>query len=783
MTRFPISGTAFLCVTLGGLQLAMAAGTPSMDRWGRGPLPREDRPERTEAVLFGSDFESGWDGWTTSDMTAIEPVWHPATFNAYQGNSWWSGLESLHGYDNHWLQYLETPAVAIGATPAQLSFRLRYSTEAPGGEPAGYNAWDGCNVWVSVDGGAWSVATGFSWNYTSTSLYSFGNEFGMGTGIPGWAGTSNWRAVTKDLASYVGHTVAFRFAFCSDPAYCSADNASITGMYVDDVLVTSNGATVLENNADGVATPADFTATSGGASGNTWTLSTANSHSPSHAANGAVGDGLSNALVSPVWTLPADQDLWLEFWLRSDMQDSDGDGDTSLEDYYHVEISADGGATWEVLFYDYSDASRPGASAWEDYQPGLPFNGNIEMSLNEYGGQDVKLRWRLSTDWDDDGGIGTGLWIDDVEVWGSDVPANDLACAQIIPGYPRTVGTPCETFVQFDNNGSSDLFQIQGWMSANNQLDGPILPRMDLPPLTSVTRLYEWTPDMVGENELKSWGANPEDQVTVNDTLWVSPIEVRSAGEFEFGYGYQDPAFFFSGGDPAMFVDEVSALGLGTLDVVSVSLGLYDPDGTAGGKVIRVHLMEDNAGTPGDEIWSGDYTLTTQDVVTLWEFGVDAGVQVTGDFWVWCERLQNYPHALGNDVIWNTGHYALTDGVDFDLSFSDATGSEVLLYVLTEADTALPGAPVLPSDFVLDAAVPNPFNPSTTLSFHAPAGTELALSVYNLRGQEVARLFDGLASGQTQSFSFNGAGMASGVYFARLEGEGRVATQKLVLNK
>ena len=785
-------GASVLCVTLALAAPLLAAVTaPSLEPWGRQRLEPVPRAERTEAVLFSEDFENGWNGWSGVDLTAASPTWHTDDFNAWNGGqSWWMGLEwlfdgeTLHGYHNHTLQYLETPVVTVGAAPAQLSFRLRYATEAPGGEPAGYNAWDGCNVWVSVDGGAWAVATGFSWAYTHSSLYSFGNEFGMGTGIPGWCGNSvNWRAVTKDLAAYVGHTVSFRFAFCADGGWDTEDEPGLFGMLVDDVLITANGNTVLQNDAEGVATPSDLLPVSGGASGDHWTLSTASSHSPSHAANGSVGDGLENALVSPAYLLPADQDCWLEFWLRCDLQDFDGNGDNFLEDYYFVEVSADDGATWETLFYDYGDADRPGAAAWEDYLPGMPFNGNAEMSLNQWAGQEIRLRWRVRTDWDNDGGTGTGLWIDDVEIWGSDVPVNDVACVQIVPGYPRTLGVPCQTFTQFDNNGSEARVQIQGWMAANGSLNGPILPRMDIAPLSSVTRLYTWTPSLQGENELQGWAANPGDQVPANDTLWVSPIEVRPAGQYEFGYSFREPTFFFSGDDPAMFVNDLSRLGLGTLDVETVTLGLYDPDGDAGGKVIRVHLLDDEAGQPGDEIWSGDYTLTTQGISTLWEFEVEPGVQVAGDFWVWAERLDGYPHALGADLLWNPGHYCVTDGTTFDLDFSNAEGSELMLWVLcSAADELAAGAP-RPRDFALDQAVPNPFNPGTLLSFHAPAGTPLSLKVYNLRGQEVASLYEGPASGQGQTATFDGARLASGVYFARLEGAGQVSTLKLVLSR
>jgi len=70
------------------------------------------------------------------------------------------------------------------------------------------------------------------------------------------------------------------------------------------------------------------------------------------------------------------------------------------------------------------------ALGWLDsYDPGDPFNGNIQMSLSDYGGQDVKLRWSVITDANDDGGIGAGALHDDVQVFiaGFD---NDVGCAE-----------------------------------------------------------------------------------------------------------------------------------------------------------------------------------------------------------------------------------------------------------------------------------------------------------------------------------------------------------------
>jgi len=79
--------------------------------------------------------------------------------------------------------------------------------------------------------------------------------------------------------------------------------------------------------------------------------------------------------------------------------------------------------------------------------------------------------------------------------------------------------------------------------------------------------------------------------------------------------------------------------------------------------------------------------------------------------------------------------------------------------------------------------LPNPFNPATTISFSIPAAGAVSLTVYNLIGQEVARLVDGMMEAGAHSITWRGDGLPSGVYLYRLTGNGFTQTRKLVLVK
>jgi len=102
--------------------------------------------------------------------------------------------------------------------------------------------------------------------------------------------------------------------------------------------------------------------------------------------------------------------------------------------------------------------------------------------------------------------------------------------------------------------------------------------------------------------------------------------------------------------------------------------------------------------------------------------------------------------------------------------------------------TGVDDVPGLGLPAVLNSAVPNPFNPSTTLKYHIPAGARnVELSVYDQRGRMVRTLSTGDEAGwQERTWDGRdetGRNMPSGVYFARLDVDGALRIQKLALLK
>jgi hypothetical protein len=83
----------------------------------------------------------------------------------------------------------------------------------------------------------------------------------------------------------------------------------------------------------------------------------------------------------------------------------------------------------------------------------------------------------------------------------------------------------------------------------------------------------------------------------------------------------------------------------------------------------------------------------------------------------------------------------------------------------------------------LNQNYPNPFNPVTQIAYSVPVTGHVALEVFNTLGQKVVTLFDGTRKAGKYVATFDGTGIAGGVYFYRLQSEDVSITKKLVLVK
>lgn len=88
-----------------------------------------------------------------------------------------------------------------------------------------------------------------------------------------------------------------------------------------------------------------------------------------------------------------------------------------------------------------------------------------------------------------------------------------------------------------------------------------------------------------------------------------------------------------------------------------------------------------------------------------------------------------------------------------------------------------------PVTFSLLQNYPNPFNPSTTIKYDLPKDSRVSLKLFNIIGQEVATLVNEEQKAGYKSVEWNASGVASGVYFYRLNAGSYTSVKKLLLLK
>ncbi|MCX6151199.1 MAG: T9SS type A sorting domain-containing protein [Ignavibacteriales bacterium] len=139
-----------------------------------------------------------------------------------------------------------------------------------------------------------------------------------------------------------------------------------------------------------------------------------------------------------------------------------------------------------------------------------------------------------------------------------------------------------------------------------------------------------------------------------------------------------------------------------------------------------------------------------------------------------------YPTGLGDKLIF--AGVDLYDGDSFDDAaknygtrtwwFREHAGGPALAWLemdpskLTDVDKDISVS--IPSTIELRGNYPNPFNPITSIQYSIPQSGKVGLIVYNNLGQQVSRIKISDQAAGTHDYSFNGAGLSSGIYFYQL---------------
>ncbi|MDP2360729.1 MAG: hypothetical protein Q8O14_08250 [bacterium] len=798
-----------LCLLLLLAGLAHASFSPFRVETRDFPPPVQRDASRTDTTLYEVNFITGFDGWTSQDLTDQGSTWHMSSFNSFDGSwNWWSASVDVGGYLDHTLLFLELPPLNLSATTSpQLTFNLFWALESPAGAPAPYDGWDACHVEVKMGAGPWQLLTPSTPAYTVSNAFAFGEIFGHGIRA-GWAGLGNtWRNAVCDLTPYRSTATRIRFAFASDDYTSFPDDDALTGMQLDNIQVADGALILLQNNADGVDTPGPTLHYSGvPAAGDHWAVSTTFHSSPfsvhCQVANQAVP--ISNVIYSPPIFLPANYTMLIDFWTKVDLLDYDGDGDSSLDDYFLLEYSLDG-FVWRSLFYDYYD-TETGSGQWYHFMDGGGHGRSTNVSF--LGGNLVFFRFRVQTDNNHDGGTGTGFFVDDFRVVGSPLLPNDVGVTEFRLPYPRTLGRPIPGTATFQNFGLNQAQDVQ-WSLYMDNLPTALGGTFSLEQHQHVDVAFSLTPDATSLHFPQIRLMTP-DGYAPNDRLNLPSYIVRPTGVLElandYGWDVTNPEFLHTTGSG-------DALGLGYAQrfqppQMGPSMG-YALDSLRL-RFASFNIPPEDASAWRLKVWSGlpvNGTLLHQSDHNYAPSyaGGDAsedwiGVSVAGllepftqPFWIEVLPLElksfqtpGDPRPVPNLTLvprtweevssYRVVNNALIPLNNFQFNFH-CFGHEELI-------DSLPDGGARPATARLAGAWPNPFNPMTTISYQLDRPGRASLSVFDLQGRLVARLMDGPVAAGEHRVVFNGAAMASGHYLVELAVDGaRIGAEKVLLVK
>lgn len=131
----------------------------------------------------------------------------------------------------------------------------------------------------------------------------------------------------------------------------------------------------------------------------------------------------------------------------------------------------------------------------------------------------------------------------------------------------------------------------------------------------------------------------------------------------------------------------------------------------------------------------------------------------------------------GQDVVfWYRSSALHTGGNPFECDIVGPSLNPVGLAVATGAP-AMAGAAI-----EIDAAVPNPFMPSTTVRFRVADAQQVRVVLYDALGRQIETLFDGpVEANRYETLQIDGASLPTGTYVVRVEGETASGSTRIVL--
>ncbi len=404
------------------------------------------------------------------------------------------------------------------------------------------------------------------------------------------------------------------------------------------------------------------------------------------------------------------------------------------------------------------------------------------------------MKWKVRTDDNDDGGIGSGLYIDDIFVYAIKAFHRDVGVGEIATN-PINLNQNVLFTIKLMNYGLDDQSDVPAYYRIiSSELDtvalGVLAPWASIDAGEFAFKIITWRPTIPGDYTFECWTGLTADEDPANDTLRYS-FNVPEAEYIELGFDdgmidlYVDTlgSFMYVGGDTVLGAGigvRFVAPGYDSLTLIQVKTYL----GNSAPFAIHVYRDEDGPGTEIGEpvlveptIW-GEYSShdvnypiepdqaffvalinTTSEMAVV---GIDLTAPHERNTW-------SYSPAVGWNSLASSPRYRNIDLMLRAVLYRPTTGT-------TDRN---PGKPI----FYLGNNYPNPFNPVTTISYSIPECDFVKLEVFNLVGERVSTLVSERKKAGNYVVRFDASELPTGIYFYKLQAGERTLTKKMLLMK
>ena len=220
---------------------------------------------------------------------------------------------------------------------------------------------------------------------------------------------------------------------------------------------------------------------------------------------------------------------------------------------------------------------------------------------------------------------------------------------------------------------------------------------------------------------------------------------------------------------------------LDLIQIVNISLGIQDFD-------LAADLNEDGEINVLDVVSLVNSILglsrvnnhldskATLDDNTLNLEGPIGGIQFTGNMTSTLDGDDIIASNDGKSIIYNLNGNLQTKVFTFEIAPSN-------LIVSSSSAESVNVDAISPSAFMLNSVYPNPFNPSTTVSYSIEKNINVNISIYNMSGQKVSELVNANQTAGNYSITWDASNQPSGLYFVRLSAGNQISSQKIMLVK